>query len=83
MKYTPKPLSSAYTSLAEFVRYVYDELQEVSRILNLQHEFILDETHVAPAKPREGMIRFADGTNWNPGAGKGIYGYYGGSWTKL
>ena len=39
--------------------------------------------NVAPAKPRNGMIVLADGTNWNPGAGQGYYGYYGGAWNKL
>lgn len=39
--------------------------------------------NAAPEKPREGMIRGADGTNWNPGGGQGIYAYYGGAWVKL
>ena len=39
--------------------------------------------NVAPAKPREGMVRGADGTNWNPGGGKGVYAYYSGTWNKL
>lgn len=43
----------------------------------------VDMTNSAPAKPREGHIRFADGTNWNPGGGKGIYAYYSGAWNKL
>jgi hypothetical protein len=29
------------------------------------------------------MVRYADGTNWNPGAGKGLYLYNGTAWTKL
>lgn len=43
----------------------------------------LRETNVAPTKPRAGDVYFADGTNWNPGAGAGFYGYYGGAWNKL
>ena len=43
----------------------------------------LRELNVAPAKVREGMIALADGTNWNPGSGAGVYAYYGGSWVKL
>ena len=27
--------------------------------------------HVAPVKPREGMLVYADGVNWNPGSGAG------------
>ena len=33
----------------------------------------LDKTTVAPAKPRDGDFRYADGTSWNPGGGKGLY----------
>lgn len=43
----------------------------------------LVEQHRAPEKPREGDIRFADGTDWNPGAGKGIYAFYSAAWNKL
>ena len=37
----------------------------------------------APARPREGLIVFADGTEWNPGGGKGAYQYLSGAWVKL
>jgi hypothetical protein len=37
----------------------------------------------APEKLREGMVRYADGTLWNPGGGKGLYVYNGTTWTKL
>lgn len=38
----------------------------------------------APDKPRDGMIVFADGTNFNPGGtGRGVYTYSAGGWVKL
>lgn len=39
--------------------------------------------YAAPAKPRLGWMVFADGTNWNPGSGEGVYVYLSGGWTKL
>jgi len=36
-----------------------------------------------PAKLYNGLTVFADGTNWNPGAGQGVYTYYAGAWNKL
>lgn len=45
--------------------------------------FDMPITTVAPDKPREGMIRYADGTSWNPGSGKGVYWYSGSAWTKM
>jgi hypothetical protein len=29
----------------------------------------------APGRPQDGAIYLADGTNWNPGSGKGAYRY--------
>jgi len=43
-----------------------------------------DVTNVAPSKPRQGDVRFADGTNWNPtSGGEGLYVYLAGGWSKL
>ena len=36
--------------------------------------------HVAPDRPREGMTVYADGSNWNPGHGKGVYVWNGSVW---
>lgn len=36
-----------------------------------------------PPRPRNGMIVYADGVEWNPGAGEGFYGYEAGAWEKL
>lgn len=36
-----------------------------------------------PEKPRDGMVAFADGTSWNPGAGGGLYERVAGAWQKL
>lgn len=43
----------------------------------------LSVVHEEPDKPREGDLRFADGTDWDPGAGKGVYIYMSGSWQKV
>jgi len=42
-----------------------------------------DVRHTAPPKPREGMFAFADGTDWDPGSGRGLYQYVNTSWVKL
>lgn len=38
---------------------------------------------VEPQRPRDGMLAYADGTEWNPGSGPGFYGYEDGAWVKL
>lgn len=63
--------------------YVQRELEKVEKAFDVQDVVRLAETAVAPAKPREGQLRFADGVNWNPGSGRGIYAFYSGVWNKL
>lgn len=47
-------------------------------------EFLFLQTLArVPERPQEGMIVKADGTNWDPGAGAGIYVYQSGTWVKL
>lgn len=35
----------------------------------------LQELHVEPAKFLHGRFYFADGTDWDPGSGRGVYMY--------
>lgn len=58
-------------------------------LLNIEHGqqaaapfFLLSELHKEPARKIVGMLVIADGTNWNPGAGRGVYVYLG-AWQKL
>ena len=62
--------------------YVVNELKRLANVVLNQATFRLERIHEAPARPRTGDIRFADGSDWNPGSGEGIY-WYGTSWNKL
>ena len=42
-----------------------------------------DVLSAEPARPADGDIVYADGTNWNPGSGEGFYGRENGAWVKL
>lgn len=55
-------------------QYVQRELAAVSEIIALLVDGQLDIRYVAPERPRNG-IYYADGTDWNPGSGKGLYRY--------
>lgn len=47
-------------------------------------ELKLIPLHAAPERPRTGTIVYADGTDWNPGSGEGLYVYdSGGNWVAL
>lgn len=78
--YTPTPIPEEYDP--SFWR------QELERIAIAIQELevpwiILSPQGTPPDKTKNGMVVNADGTNWNPGAGAGLYERVGGSWNKL
>lgn len=52
--------------------YVQQELQRLSEELISITDGALVIRHVVPTKPRNGLF-YADGTDWDPGSGKGVY----------
>lgn len=67
----------------ELQRYLIDLEVRIAAAIAALAAGHLDVLHVAPAKPREVDYRVADGVNWNPGGGKGLYAYSGGVWTLI
>lgn len=81
MAYTPQHPPQSPNHIPQFL---FEELRRIATEMSTAQEMLrLGETFVAPTKPRAGDIRFADGTSWNPGAGRGFYGYTGTAWTKF
>ncbi len=79
-RWTPNPSPASNENLSD---YLFHELNRLSDVIFNLDVMRLEQTNVEPDKPRDGDIRYADGTNWNPGSGIGIYAYVGGAWTKL
>jgi len=69
----------------ELQQYLSDEFKKIEiAIQNIETDSIcLTQLNVAPEKPRDGYVYYADGTNWNPGSGAGLYEYIGGAYAKL
>lgn len=82
MAYVPNERASIET-VEQLREYLRDELRAVARELSETTTLELRTVFREPERPREGMIVSADGTEWDPGAGAGIYAYVGGTWTKL
>lgn len=78
--YAPGEPPSDPAQLQRYLRELETRIAATFAALAAGH---LDKTYVAPAKPRDGDIRYADGTSWAPGVGAGIYFYNGTTWTKL
>jgi len=60
-------------------RYLDDELRRIASAI--EDRLDLDTISVLPSKPREGMIRYLDGTN--TGTGEGPHVYLNGAWVPL
>lgn len=82
MAYIPTP-APTIDSVDSLRRYLEEELKRIGEATQETTVLDLRPINAAPTRPREGMIVFADGTHWNPGAGKGVYNYSGGTWNKL
>lgn len=81
MSYVPSLPSS--TEPKDILEWVGRELTLISQEFNSGDFYLLKELHSEPVKPRTGMVVFADGTDWDPGDGRGYYGYDASSWVKL
>ena len=90
-RFNPNPAPVAIEQLPD---YLFNELNRLGEVLFNQSVMRLEPTYVAPGttvigvfkdKPRAGDIRYADGSDWNPGGtGEGIYFLNAAeSWVKL
>lgn len=59
------------------------ELERIEQALDVSDIITFKQWHEEPSKLREGMTLLADGTDWDPGSGQGVYTYYAGAWHKL
>lgn len=62
--------------------YLEDELERIADRLN-SSTVQLPVLGEPPLQVSNGMIAYANGTTWDPGAGEGFYGYEAGVWQKL
>lgn len=77
MSYAPGPLPKR----GGLASYVAAELRKLANLL--ADPLTFDELHAAPSKLYTGLTVLADGTDWDPGSGQGVYTYYASAWHKL
>lgn len=68
---------------AQMQRYLREEQLKWKAALDALADGFAPVVYAPPAKPRDGMLRNADGTQWNPGKGAGLYRYGAGTWHYL
>jgi hypothetical protein len=69
----------------EIPRYLREELAKIAGAVSNLAAGHIDTSYAAPPRPREGDIRLADGTHWDPvsaGAPRFV-GYRDGAWAEL
>jgi hypothetical protein len=82
MAYTPN-VPPEFVDVSSLRQWIMEEFGRLAQDLQEMIAVELRPVNREPERPREGMVVYADGTNWDPGAGKGAYEYRGAAWFKL
>lgn len=78
--YQPGEVPSDVAAIPRFLR---EEMAKIKAAIDAVADGFAPVVYSPPAKPREGMFRNADGVQWNPGSGPGLYRFDGVSWQFL
>lgn len=81
MRYTPAPVPEGLPPAA--AQYLREELQRIALALAGIDNLGLVQKNAEPDKYGDGLVVYADGTNWNPGSGEGLYARYNSAWNAL
>ena len=80
-RYTPNPVPDNPEDLP---KYIFEELIKLQGALQENPVTFIAIKNVAPDRIKQGDIVYADGSNFNPGSGEGIYfRNAAGNYTKL
>lgn len=78
-----KPLNPP-SDAKDLPAFLMQELQRISDAgVSAVDLMKLSVQHRAPKKYGDGTLVLADGTDWNPGSGGGVYCYRAGAWRFL
>lgn len=80
--YTPQ-IAREILSPEDVRLWVQEELRQIAAEMQQLEVPQFRILHVEPAKRADGMVVYADGANWNPGSGAGLYERVAGVWVKL
>jgi hypothetical protein len=79
--YTPRTAPADPKQLGAFIT---QELLRISQELSNPLDIVyLREMAKEPVRLLDGLVVYADGTNWNPGQGEGLYERNNGAWGRV
>jgi hypothetical protein len=64
-----------FKDLKDVAEFLARQFAGLEAAFNEVGEITLEELHVAPDKYQNGKLYYADGTDWDPGSGRGVYLY--------
>jgi hypothetical protein len=77
-------LSHTFKSLFIEDPVIRDLFARLEQSLNeAQPDYVFQKRTASPIRYRDGTVIYADGTNWDPGSGEGLYRYGGGVWNFI
>lgn len=80
MRYFPEPPPVIQSEDGRTIsEYLYRQLL----LLSGEQIYDLDKNGMSPDRVVDGMIRYANGTDWNPGSGEGMYIFFKNRWRFL
>lgn len=80
MSYSPFPTSA--TTVTDLRDWANREVQRIATAFSTSAQTTIPVHNSEPSKPQTGQLVLADGTNWNPGSGRGLY-YYDNGWVYI
>ena len=72
-----------FDSFDDMAKWVFDEMLQISKAIGGIESIIMPQTHVDPVKTNDGEVLYADGADWDPDTGKGIYYFDGSEYHRL
>jgi len=80
-----RPVPFTTDGLLQYLGETFAEVEQRLDACEKAELMNLVEIFEAPDRPRNGDIVFADGTEWDPGSGRGLYTYNGNTsaWVQL
>jgi len=80
MRFYPEPPPHLDTEEGRILaEYLYRQLLQISG----EQTQDLDKSGMVPPRYVDGMLRYADGTGWDPGNGEGLYAFFKNRWNYV
>ena len=80
MRYSPSQATPS--DIPSLVRYLFRELTRIGNVIDSKTPNA-PTLNVEPERPEEGDMVIADGTDWDPGSGNGLYIYLNATWVFI